>query len=346
MILAERSENNMAENELLKLKQQIKSGETKNLYLFYGEETYVKEIYEHQLTDIVPEDAFGDFNRIFFNGKDMSLEKIDDALTSFPMMADKKLIVIKNSGIFKSASEEVKEFWQKRLSELPDFVLLIFDEQETDKRSSLFKAASKYGLAVEFKYLKDYEVVSWIMREAQNNGKKISKDSSEYLAGMCDAGLQNVKNELDKLINYCGNEIYKSDIDKVVSRPLSMAIFEITDAIMIKNSDRAISVILRLKENKESAFNILYLLSSAFDKMLLAKLMLSDGASYDAVSSRLKLPRFIAGKYIDGAKRFSVKFLTERICKTADIDLAVKQGEIDEWTALMQYVFECIKDGQ
>ena len=159
---------------------------------------------------------------------------------------------------------------------------------------------------------------------------------------MCDPGIENVKNELDKLINYCDGEIYKTDIDKVVSKPLSIVIFEVTDAMMSGDADTAMSVILRMKENKESAFNVLYLLSSAFDKMLHAKLLLAEGATYDMVSSRLKLTPFIARKYIDGAKRFSEEFLVQRICRTAECDLAVKQGEIDEWTALLQYVFECL----
>ncbi len=331
------------DDTLLTLKQQLKNGEAGNLYLFYGEESYVKMLYRRQLEELVPEDAFSDFNRITFEGRDATPERLDDALTSFPMMAEKKLVIIKNSGIFKTAPEDIKEFWQKRLSDLPDFVLVIFDEQDIDKRSALFKAVSKHGLAVEFNYLKDYEAVSWISREVQKNGKKISKDTAEYLFSMCDPGLQNVKNELDKLFNYCGEEIYKSDVEKAVSKPLSVVVFEITDAVMAKNPDKAMEVILRLRANKESAFNILYLLSSAFDKMLLSKLMLDSGASYDEITSRLKLPRFIAGKYIDGARGFSGDFLTDRVSKTAEIDLAIKQGETDEWTALMQYIFDCIK---
>lgn len=331
------------EDNFLKLKQQLKNGSAGNLYLFFGEEGFVKDMYLEQMKKLIPDDGFWDFNHIFLDGKDADFDKIDDALNSFPMMAEKKLVIIKNSGIFKTASDEVKEFWQSHLSTLADYVLLIFDEQEVDKRSVLYKALAKYGLCVEFKFMKDYEVVAWVSREVQKAGKKISKDTAEYLVSMCDSGVANVKNELDKLLDYCGDEIYKSDIDKVVSKPLSIVIFKVTDALIAKNSDLAMSVILRMKENKESAFNILYLLSSAFDKMLHCKLLLSEGASYDVISSRLKLAPFITRKYIDGAKSFSEEFLIDRICKTADCDLAVKQGEIDEWTALLQYVFECVK---
>lgn len=331
------------EDSFLKLKQQIKNGQTGNLYLFFGDEVFVKNMYLEKMKSLIPDGGFADFNSIYLEAGDLTTDKVDDALNSFPMMADKKLVVVKDSGIFKSAGQEIKDFWQKKMADIPDYVLLIFDEREVDKRSVTYKAVAKYGLPVEFAYMKDYEVSAWVVREAQKAGKRISKDSADYLVAMCDAGISNVKNELDKLIDYSDGEIYKSDIDKVISKPMGIVVFEITDAIIAGNGDKAMEVVLRMRESRESAFNILYLLSSAFDKMLYCKLMLSEGAAYDAIAAKLKLAPFIVRKYIDGAKQFSEEFLIERVMKTADCDFAIKQGETDEWNALLQYIFECIK---
>ena len=332
------------ENNFLTLKQQLKSGKTGNLYLFFGEEVFIKDTYTKYMQNLVPDDGFADFNRIFLDGKSAA-ERIDDAIDAFPVMSEKKLIIIKDSGIFKARAEggeETREFWQERLKNLPDFVIIIFDEQEVDKRSALYKTVQKNGLAVEFNYLESYELVAWIVREAQKSGKKISKSTAEYLLSLCDPGISNVKNELDKLINYCGDEIYQSDVEKVVSRPLSVVIFDITDAILKKNRDDAVKILLKLQENKVSAFNILYLLSSNFDKLLRCKLLLEEGASPDMIAAKIKLPPFVVRKYIADCKGFSEDFLIARLCKTADFDLAIKQGAIDEQTALMQYVFEAM----
>lgn len=330
------------EDNFIKLKQQIKNKETGNLYLFYGEETYIKELYLDRMKKEVPDGGFAEFNHIYLEGKASFGSDAEDALNSFPMMTDKKLIIIKNSGLFKSPTAEQKEFWQNRISDIPDFAMVIFDEQDIDKRSALFKSLSKHGLAVEFKYLKSYEISAWIMREVQKKGKKIDKSVAEYLVGMCDDGMKNVQNELDKLLNYCESEIYASDVDKVVSKPLNIVVFEITDAIMAGDADKAVSTAEKLRENKESAFNVLYLLFGAFEKMLRCKVLLDEGASYDAIASKLKLAPFIVRKYIDSSKGFSADFLTERVCRTAEIDMEIKQGETDEWTALLQYIFECL----
>ncbi len=338
---------NQKNDSFLKLKQQIKSATTGNLYLFYGEEVFIKDTYLKIMENLVPDDDFSDFNRIFLDGKDLTPEKIDDALDSFPVMAEKKLVVIKNSGIFKTRDAESsnisRDYWEERLKNIPDFVLLIFDEQEIDKRSVTYKSLSKNGMAVEFNFMSDYELVAWIVREAQKNGKKISKDSAEFLLSLCDPGISNLKNELDKLFGYCESEIYKSDIEKVVSKPISVVIFDITDALIKKDSKTVLNILLRLKENKTSAFNILYLLSSNFDKILHAKLLMENGATYDMVASKLKVAPFIAKKYIANSKEFNSEFLIDKISKTAEYDLKIKQGEIDDWSALMQFVFECMK---
>ena len=333
------------ENSFILLKQQLKKGEIGNLYLFFGEEVYIKDSYVKYMQKLIPDDGFSDFNCILLDGKTAS-ERIDDAIDAFPVMSDRKVIIVKDSGIFKARAEggeDAREFWRERLNNLPDFVILIFDEQDADKRGSLYKTVAAKGLAVEFNYLDDFELVSWIMREAQKSGKKISKSAAEYLLSLCDPGISNIKNELDKLFNYCGDEIYQSDIEKVVSAPLSVVIFDITDAIMKGNRDKAVKILLKLQENKISAFNIMYLLSSNFDKLLHCKLLLKDGAGYDAIASKLKMSPYIAKKYIADCKGFSEEFLIERICKTAEYDLKIKQGLIDEQTALMQYFFEAIK---
>ena len=334
------------EDNFLTLKKQLKEKNTGNLYLFFGEETFVKDSYVEYMQNLVPSDDFSDFNRIFLDGKDFDADRIDSAIDAFPVMSEKKVVTVKDSGIFKTKPDlpsDAVDFWISKLKNLPDFVILIFDEYDVDKRSSAYKTAAKFGLPVEFCYLKPYELSAWIVREAQKNGKKISKSVAEHLLELCDPGLNNVKNELYKLFNYCGTEIYESDVDKVVSKPLSVIIFDISDAISERDGDKAVNILMRLKNSKASAFGILYLLTSNFDRFLHTKLLLGEGLNYAAISQRLGVSPSAAARYAEKSKKFSEDFLTARICKTAEYDLKIKQGLLDEWTALIKYVTEAIK---
>jgi DNA polymerase-3 subunit delta len=329
------------DSSLMTLKRQLKEHTLSNLYLFYGEEAFLKELYLTRIKAQIPDGGLPEFNHIKIESTQFTFDQINDFFESYPMMTEHKLIVLKNSGIFKSPKEEMKAFWTTRLSDIPEFVTVIFDEKEVDKRSSTYKALVKNGMAVEFEYLKETDLVTWVQREVKNAGKRIDKENAVYFVNICDPGIITLQNELDKLIHYCNTEIYRTDIDRVVSKSLQIRVFEITDSIMAKNTSHAMEVLADLKTIKESAFKILYLLSSTFDKMLQIKLLLADGATFQDAASKIGTSPFIARKYADSAKGFSVDFLMGRVIRIAEIDFAIKQGKVEDWLALEQYIAEC-----
>ena len=331
------------DNGFIELKKQIRDNDMKNLYLFFGDEIYIKDVYIKKIKELIPDGGFADFNHIILDEKDITFDAVEDAFESFPMFSEKKLIILKNSGIFSKPKEDVKEFWAQKLKNIPDYVTIIFDESAIDKRSSLYKQVDKSGMCVEFEYLSETDMVTWLEREARNHKKILSKSNAQYMANICDSGLSYVKNELDKLINYSDTEITLTDIEKIVAKSLTIKVFELTDAIMAKDADTAIAIANDLKTVKESAFKILYLMSSTFDKMLHSKLMLKEGRTYNEIAEKTGLRPFLVKKYLDGAKKFSEDFLTDRIIKIAEIDLNIKEGLIPEWTALEQYIIESVQ---
>ncbi len=334
-------------DDLLKLKKQLKEGKLSPLYVFYGEEEFLKDMYVKRVEKCVPDGGFPEFNHIRLAGADVPFSEYDDAWESFPMMTDKKLIHIKDSGIFSSkksaggpSTEEKKEFWSEKFKRISDDTVVVFDETSVDKRSALYKAASKAGAVVEFTYMSDADLVTWVIKQCLDAKKKISKENAYYLITLCDPGLNNINNELNKLLDFCDAEIYRSDIDRVVSKSMQVIVFELTDAIMAGNTEKAMTTLENLKTVRENAFTLLYLLFSSFEKMLRAKLM--RGASQGEIASTLGVAPFIARKYMDGAKGFSEDTLVRMVKRTAEIDLAVKEGRAEDWNALEQYVMECI----
>lgn len=334
-------------DDLLKLKKQIKENKLSPLYVLYGEEDFLRDIYVKRIIECVPDGGFPEFNHIRLSGADVPFSEYDDAWESFPMMTDKKLIHIKDSGIFSSkrntggaGTEEKKEFWSEKLARISEDTVVIFDESSVDKRSALYKAAVKAGTAVEFNHLSDADLVTWVVKQCLNAKKRMSKENAYYLVTLCDPGLGNINNELKKLLDFCAEEIYKSDIDRVVSKSMQVIVFELTDAIMTGNVNKAFSTLNGLKTVKESAFNVMYLMLSSFEKMLKAKVM--EYASQGEIASELGVAPFVARKYIESARGFSEDSLVWMVRRVAELDLAIKEGRVDEWTALEQYVTECI----
>lgn len=338
----------MAKNDaLLKLKKQLREGKLSPLYVFCGEEDFLRDMYVKKVEEAVPDGGFEEFNHIRLVGGDVPFSEYDDAWESFPMMTDRKFIHIKDSGIFSSkrgtggpSAEEKKEFWTEKFKRVSDDNVVVFDETSVDKRSVLYKAAAKAGTVVEFSYQSDADLVTWVIKRCLDAKKKISKENAYYLITLCDPGLNNINNELNKLLDFCDTEIYRSDIDRVVSKSMQVVVFELTDSIMSGNTRKAMMTLESLKTVKENAFTLLYLLFAAFEKMLQVKTM--RGASQSEIASALGVAPFIARKYMNGAEGFSEEALVWMVRRVARIDLNIKEGRIEEWSALWQYVTECI----
>lgn len=329
-------------NGLTELRRQIKEKSFGRLYLFFGEEEYLKDEYVMRLRSALPEDPMADFNYTKLEGGEHTAEEIDNAIEEYPVMAEKRVVEMVNTGFLKKCPADLSDFLKKRLADLPEYVVLIFREKEVDKRSAVYKALVKYGLTVECSYLSENDLVDWVSRYVMDARKKIKRQDAQYLIHLCDEGLHYIKNELDKLISYCGEEVTRADMDRIVSKSVHVRVFEMTDGIMEQNADKALSVLEELKAAKESAFKILYLLSSTFDKMLYALLLAEDGAPYAEMASKLGVPPFIAQKYVRGAEGLSKDFLISRVCAIAEIDLRIKQGLTNEWAALEYFVAESV----
>lgn len=332
------------ESDVMKLKRIMAENKVGGAYLFYGQELYLRDIYIERFCGLIPDDGFREFNLITLDGRSMDKDAALDAIESFPIGGEKKLVIIRDSGIFKKPKEGAAEFWSSELKNLPDYCILLFVEDAVDKRSTVYKAVAKTGVTVDFAYLKPYELCAWVQGEILKAKRKMGKEVIEYFVSVCQEGLINLNNELQKLMTFCGDEITVSDVKRVVAKALGVQVFDLSDAIMEKNTDRALEILNDLKTVKESAFTILYLLNSAFDKMLQSKLMLNDGAAIREVEQKLGLPPFIAKKYYNGAKKFSEKFLTGRVKRVPELDLAIKQGRITEWEALYDFVFEALTE--
>ena len=326
------------DNSFTQLKKDIRDNTPKNLYLFFGEETYLRDLYTKKLIELIDDAGFEELNKIIVEDGKSELAALPEYLEGFPMMTDRRIVCIKDSGIFKKADDKTKKYFTNFFANSSDDTIVVFVEDEIDKRNALYKAILKSGAVVEFAPLSETDTIAWLVREANAKNLKISQQNAQYMLSICDNTLGTLENELNKLAGYCTDEILKTDIERLVSKSLQVKVFELCDYMTANNVDAAINLLTELKTVKESAFKILYILFGSFDKMLHAKLMSEAGLPNSDIASEIKVPPFIAGKYISSAKGFSKEQLMKMTAAAAEIDLSIKRGEADEWTALEQYV--------
>ncbi|NLY44362.1 MAG: DNA polymerase III subunit delta [Clostridiaceae bacterium] len=322
------------------LKKRIKEGNLTGVYAFFGEEEYLKEYYYRQLMDKVVDGPMKDFNLTVFDGKGMDLEQVRDALELLPVMAQQKMIVIKDSGVLKAPKAEEKEFWDRYLDDLPPYVCLVFYEKEVDKRSKIFGKIKKIGLPVEFGYQKDAYVASWVGQKLASHNKRMDKKDIYYLIEHCDTGMMSLKNEIEKLIYYCGSRevISRQDIDAVCVKSIESRVFNMIDAFTDGNTGLVFEYLDDMKKLKEPVVKIIALLSRHFSGILKVKVLLEEGAHENEIASKLKIASFVVKKYIKYAQRFSVNYLRSVLEGCLEIDNGIKSGKMNDWVALQTFI--------
>ena len=149
--------------------EDIKKGSFKPVYLFYGEEAYLKQQYKNRLKNaVLPE---GDtINLSIYSGKGIDVKEMIAQADTMPFFAEHRLLLIEDSGFFKNANQQLAEY----IPSIPEETIMLFVESEVDKRGKLYKAVSKKGSVVEFTAQNEQTLTRWILGILKTEGKMIT----------------------------------------------------------------------------------------------------------------------------------------------------------------------------
>ena len=202
-----------------KLKQNLSEGKPGQLYMFHGEETYLRDHYLSRLREAVLTGGLGEFNRHDLSTREMSPHALEEAVDCLPMMAERTLIQITDFDLFKSGD---KEEYVRILSNLPDYCCLVFVydvlEYKPDSRTKLAAVLKEHGTVVNFTRQEASELRSWIRRHFRALGKDIDSRLCGEMIELCGDLMQNLQQEIEKIAAYAkGGQITRADIEAVAT---------------------------------------------------------------------------------------------------------------------------------
>ena len=309
------------------LNEDLKTGNFKQIYLLYGEEAYLKKQYKERFVKaIVPE---GDtMNYSYFEGKNTNKKEIIDLSETMPFFAEKRLIVLENTGFFKNAAPELAEY----VKDMPETTHLIFVEEEIDKRGKLYKAVKACGHIVELKRQDESTLIRWILGIVKKEGKQISESAVRYFIAKVGDDMEKIQRELEKLFCFCmeRSEITVADIDEICSTQITNHIFDMVDAVANKQQKKALDYYYNLLALKEPPMRILYLLTRQFKLLLEVKELERLGYGQKDMASKAGLMPFLVGKYRTQAKAFRRSELRQIVEAGVQTEENVKTGRMGD----------------
>ncbi len=302
----------------------------KNIYFFYGEDTYSIHQKLKFWTDQFEKKHGGDMNIQTIEGKELDTKEFGTNINAMPFLAEKRLVIVKNY-LGQGKAEEQKKVAETLGSEIPDFCVLVFTENAIpDKRTSLFKKLTKIASVTEFKALQPAQLTTWVLNETTNRKGKIERLNATLLAERVGPDLWQLSNEIDKLISASGPEapITKELIEDLVAESLSSSIFKLTDSLATKNRKGSLKVFKTLIESGEDLMMIFYMLVRHFRILIQTHFLVNQGEHPQSISKRLKLHPFVAQTASNQSKNFTHEQLKDIYGKLLEIDKSFKTGKI------------------
>jgi DNA polymerase III subunit delta len=238
-----------ANTALKTLRDAIKKGTFDGAYYVYGEDDFQKDDAVKQLVEAAIEPAMRDFNMEVLRAQEVTAKSLDAALSALPMLADRRIVVIRDAGSLKKDARKVLDTYLGKPS--PD-VLVILAESAGGKTD---KDLVKNATPLEFEYLTADRIPRWITHYAATHfGSKISPDAAELLQSAVGTDLHQLVSELDKLASFAnGREITEEDVSAIVGVRRGETMADFLDAVLDRNVSKALELLpLILSQPKNS----------------------------------------------------------------------------------------------
>ena len=320
------------------LEKNLKSNNISSLYLLYGKEKYLIESCINKMKNAFGECLKG-INYISIDAE--SISKIVDELSMPAFGYPKKLIIARDTGLFKkeakkkqsemaSIKNSINSYINENIEIIKESVILIFIEEEVDK-TELYGTIDKLGTVCEFSPQKPIELKNRLMQICKAYKVNVNDNILQYLIECCGTDMQTLINEIRKLIEYTGENgtITKDLIDTLSIKQIESVIFDLTDNLGQKKVKEALEVLHNLIYAKEPIQKILITLYNHFKKLYIVKLC---GKYNKDVAASLKLSAnqmFLVNKYKNQTRFFKEQDLENITRELRDLDYKYKIGLID-----------------
>lgn len=320
------------------LEKELKDGILQSLYLLYGEETFLLETCVKKIKALFGECIKG-INYIIID--DTNLQNLISDIETPAFGYEKKLIIAKNTQIFKKEGkkknveltkqkEKILDYFKDNLKVIKDTCVIVFIEEEAQKQE-LFDIFDKNGVVCNFEFQKPIQIEKRIMAICNAYEVKIEKSTLMYLIESVGTSMQELINEIRKLIEYVGKGgiIKKEAVDKLSIKKIESIIFDLTDNLGKKNLSEALKVLENLIYAKEPMQKILITLYNHFRKIYITKLAINNNRDVTACLNLKPNQSFLTGKYKMQANYFDENNLKEMLKNLIDLDYESKNGLID-----------------
>ncbi len=321
--------------------EDIKNQTFRTSYLLYGEEAYLKNQYKDKLKAALWQE--GDtMNAAFYQGRNTNPKELIDLAETMPFFADHRLILVEDSGFFKSGAEDLAEY----MEHIPQTTTFVFSETDVDKRSRMYKALKNNGRIVEFAAQNQELLTRWLLGRLRRENKNITKAAMQEFFDRVGLDMGTLDREMEKLICYCLDRdvIELADVEAVCPQAVTNRIFDMVGAIVECRRKDALEMYYDLLALKEPPLRILFLITRQYNILMQLKDLKRKGMNNPAMAKAAGIPPFAVSRSLGQASRLSVGSIEHILSYSVEMEEAVKTGQMNEQIAVELVIIEASRE--
>jgi len=311
-------------DEIVKIVNDIKSGNIRPVYFLMGEEPY----YIDKLSDYIEQNLLSEeekgFNQTVFYGRDVSVDDIVSTCKRYPMMAERQVVIVKEAQDLAKTIDKLESYAE---NPTPTTVLVLCYKYKTlDKRKKVTKQLEKNGLVYESKKLYENQVGQWITRVLQGKGFTIEPKANAMLVDFLGTDLSKINNELEKLqiILPKGSTITAKQIEENIGFSKDYNVFELRKAIGERNQFKSYQIAQYFADNpKDNPMVMTTGMIFSFFVNVLQYHGLKDKNPKN-VASVLKVNPYFLKDYDVALRNYPMKKVSQIVAALRDVDLKSK----------------------
>ena len=223
------------------------------------------------------------------------------------------------------------------------------DMQDKERAERIRETLGDACGVVELQRVSEDDAVRWVMREAEAKGVTFKEDAARELVDALGAEMLIVQSELEKLLLYASAKgdgaVDVGDVETMVSAAKQRSLYELTDAISLKDAPRALALLQGLLNasdgGEDSAIGHVFTLAKTFRQMLVLneKQVKDQRAMWQVLWPGFRLAPFAADALIAQARRYRDRGeLTRGLRLIAKADLELRSSPADKRLVLERLV--------
>jgi DNA polymerase-3 subunit delta len=267
------------------------------------------------------------------DGQEASYERLAEAITSLPFLANKKMVVLRALSSNKKFTEQIEQL----AGEIPETTEVIIVEIKLDKRLSYYKFLKKHSDFRDFNELDANGLARWLVDTAKARGGSLGAADARYLVERVGANQQLLANELEKLLLYDA-KISHQTVDLLTDATPQSTIFQLLEAAFAGQSKRVLQLYAEQRALKVEAQQIVAML--AWQLHVLAIIKTAGDRSADAIAGEAKLNPFVVRKSQAIARNLTLAELKRLVAELLSIDARSKRTAINTDEALQHYLLK------